>query len=154
MASHDLGGRHQVVAAMLVRSDAVLLCHRTVDRAWYPDVWNLPGGHMEANETPTQALAREVREELGVTLTGALGHRSFYRATDEFEMRVWIVRGWSGSPANWAPKEHDEIGWFTGKDVLSLRLADSGYRSWIIEALACEDVSPVTTNLREGEEKR
>jgi 8-oxo-dGTP diphosphatase len=50
-------------------------------------------------------------------------------------MRVWIVRGWSGSPVNCAPEEHDEIGWFTAKDVLSMRLADSGYRSWITEAL-------------------
>jgi 8-oxo-dGTP diphosphatase len=151
MASDLPDGRHQVVAAMLVRADAVLLCHRSVDREWYPDVWDLPGGHIEANETPTQALAREVREEIGVTLSDELGHRSFSLATDEFEMRVWIIRGWSGSPVNCAPEEHDEIGWFTAKDVLSMQLADSAYRPWIMEALDSEDVSPVAT-YREGED--
>jgi len=83
---------------------------------------------MEANETPTQALAREVREELGVTLTGAL-RRSFVLPgyPDEFEMRVWIVRRWSGPPANCAPEEHDEIGWFTAKD----RTVIAACRFWL-----------------------
>ena len=35
-----------------------------------------------------------------------------------------------------APDEHNEIGWFTAQDVLSLRLADPAYCGWIVEALA------------------
>jgi 8-oxo-dGTP diphosphatase len=131
-------GQHQIVAAMLQRADAVLLCHRSSDRAWYPDVWDLPGGHIEANEAPGDALVREIQEELGVTLSGPLGEHSFARATEEFEMRVWIAREWSGNPANGAPHEHDEIGWFTEREVRSLRLAYDGYRSWIAEALSSE----------------
>ena len=52
------------------------------------------------------------------------GH-SFSRATDDFEMRVWTSRGWSGTPTNCAPHEHDEIGWFTEREARSMRLADS-----------------------------
>ena len=129
-------GQHQVVAAMLLRADTVLLCHRSSDRAWYPDVWDLPGGHIEANEAPGDALIREIREELGVTLSGPLGEHSYCRATEEFEMLVWTPRGWSGTPANQAPHEHDGIGWFTEREVRFLRLADDAYRSWIPEALA------------------
>jgi len=121
---------------MLVRADSVLLCHRCIDREWYPDVWDLPGGHLEANETPTDAIVREVHEELGVTLPGPLGPHSFHRATEEFELRVWTCRTWSGSPANCAPDEHDEIGWFTERETRSLRLADDVYGSWILQALA------------------
>jgi 8-oxo-dGTP diphosphatase len=131
-------GQHQVVAAMLLRADTVLLCHRSRDRAWYPDVWDLPGGHIEANEAPGDALVREIQEELGVTLSGPLGGHSFSRATEEFEMRVWTSHGWSGTPANCAPHEHDEIGWFTEREVHSLRLADDAYRSWIAEGLSSE----------------
>ena len=39
----------------------VLLCHRT-DR----NFWNLPGGGVEQDETPWQAVVREVKEEVGL----------------------------------------------------------------------------------------
>lgn len=121
---------------MLLRADTVLLCHRRGDRRWYPDVWDLPGGHVEANETPTDALIREVQEELGVTLSGSLPRHSVARDTEEFQLRVWITRTWSGSPTNRAPHEHDAIGWFTERAAASLRLADDVYRTWISQALA------------------
>jgi mutator protein MutT len=138
MPSGRLAGQHQVVAAMLLRADTVLLCHRSIDREWYPDVWDLPGGHVEANETPIDAVVRELQEELGVNLFGPLGQHVFYRSTEQFELRVWTSRTWSGSPANCAPHEHDEIGWFAERDLGSLWFVDDGYRSWILQALAFE----------------
>jgi 8-oxo-dGTP diphosphatase len=138
MPSGRLTVQHQVVAAMLLRADSVLLCHRSIDREWYPDLWDLPGGHVEANETPRDAVAREVQEELGVRLSRSLGQHSFFRTTDDFELRVWTVRTWSGSPTNCAPHEHDEVDWFTEREARSLRLADDCYRAWILQALASE----------------
>jgi 8-oxo-dGTP diphosphatase len=133
---------------MLVRPAGVLLCHRSIDRAWYPGRWDLPGGHIESNETPKRALGREMREELGIALAEPLGDHSFYRATGEFEMRVWVLRSWGGSPSNCAPEEHDDVGWFSAEDVLSLRLADPQYGDWITEALAAAAVGPDTRQQR------
>jgi len=39
----------------------VLLCHRTD-----MDLWNLPGGRVEENESPWEAVIREIREETGL----------------------------------------------------------------------------------------
>ncbi len=58
---------HHVVAGVLVRGDTVLMCHRSPHRRWYPGVRDLPGGHVEPGEDEPAALARELREELGVT---------------------------------------------------------------------------------------
>jgi 8-oxo-dGTP diphosphatase len=58
--------RAYVAAGMLFFNDAgqVLLVQPT-----YKDHWEIPGGYVEAGETPAQAAAREVREELGIEAT-------------------------------------------------------------------------------------
>ena len=58
--------RAYVAAGMLFVNDAgqVLLVQPT-----YKDHWEIPGGYVEAGETPAQAAAREVREELGIEAT-------------------------------------------------------------------------------------
>ena len=55
-----------VIAAASVcvfRDDEVLL----IKRAKPPFLWSLPGGRIEAGETPEQAAVRELLEETGIT---------------------------------------------------------------------------------------
>jgi 8-oxo-dGTP diphosphatase len=59
---------HKIVTAALVREGRVLLVHRSPTRRAYPDVWDLPGGHIEAGETELAALAREMHEERSVQI--------------------------------------------------------------------------------------
>ena len=62
------GVLHDCAMAILRAGDSVLMCHRHPAREWFPDVWDFPGGHVEPDETPQQALVRELDEELGVTI--------------------------------------------------------------------------------------
>lgn len=63
---------HLVVAGLMRRAGRGLLLHRSPTRAWYPDCWDLPEGHIEAGEaSDAAALRRELVEELGVTVVTA-----------------------------------------------------------------------------------
>jgi 8-oxo-dGTP diphosphatase len=48
-------------------------------------------------------------------------------STAEFEMDIWLVARWRGTPTNLASKEHDAIGWFTAEQLERLELAHESY---------------------------
>jgi RimJ/RimL family protein N-acetyltransferase len=50
------------------REHRVYLQRRTAERRLLPGIWDIVGGHLEAGETPEEALAREVEEETGWTV--------------------------------------------------------------------------------------
>ena len=52
----------EVVAAVIRNKNRVLATQRGYGA--YKDWWEFPGGKVEAGETPEEALAREIREEL------------------------------------------------------------------------------------------
>ncbi len=54
-----------VVAALILRDSKVLVCQRRRDDT-HALQWEFPGGKVEPGEIPQAALARELREELGI----------------------------------------------------------------------------------------
>lgn len=55
----------QVVAAIIEREGRILVGQRTAEQS-HPLKWEFPGGKVEAGESPAQALARELKEELDI----------------------------------------------------------------------------------------
>jgi 8-oxo-dGTP pyrophosphatase MutT (NUDIX family) len=106
----------RVVVGALVRDGRALLVHRGPNKRAYPGVWDLPGGVIEAGESELGALARELREELGVQVaTHSASHLCRLIVGSEEEpafLSAWLLRDWQGTPGNVAPEEHDDIGWF------------------------------------------
>jgi 8-oxo-dGTP pyrophosphatase MutT (NUDIX family) len=115
---------HKIVVGALVREGRVLLVHRSPNRRAYPDVWDLPGGHIETGESELCALTREMHEELGVQIgTGSVSHLCRLNAGREGEsvlLSAWLVGDWQGTPTNVAPDEHDAIRWFRSEELPAL----------------------------------
>jgi 8-oxo-dGTP diphosphatase len=58
-------------AAVILDAGRVLLERRPPDAQVTPNTWDIPGGHLHADETPEAALLRELHEELGLRLPDA-----------------------------------------------------------------------------------
>lgn len=52
-----------VVGAIIVKNGKILCAQRGYDKS-LPELWEFPGGKIEIGESPSQALKREIREEL------------------------------------------------------------------------------------------
>ena len=113
---------------MLVCEGRVLLGHRSPDRRWYPDVWDVLGGHVDNGESPQQALARELDEEVGITIDVDLGEPVAHIVDPAgqgggLDITIWVVTSWHGEIVNRAPDEHDELRWFIRHELPGLKLA-------------------------------
>ena len=131
----DDEGPAAIVTGLLRRAGQGLLVHRSPARRWYPDCWDLPGGHIEDGETPDNALCRELAEELGVVAAvGGPPDANFCSPT--FRMAAWIIDDWEGEPTNLALAEHDAIAWMSFPETTGLKLAHQGLGTLLRDALS------------------
>lgn len=93
-----------VVAAVLVRrvpdgAPEVLIAQRPAGK-WQAGRWEFPGGKIEPGESPADAIVRELREELGVTVRAARPLGEFQHDYPDRSVRIglWLVAAWEGEP--------------------------------------------------------
>ncbi|WP_432496234.1 (deoxy)nucleoside triphosphate pyrophosphohydrolase [Kineococcus auxinigenes] len=132
---------HTVVAGILVQDNRVLLALRSAQRRAYPATWALPGGHVEPGESETQALRRELHEELGIDVldredepTSRL-HLTHGAPDAQLHLSTWRVRTWSGQPSNQCLDEHDRIAWFRADQLDQLPWAHPEHRQLLHDML-------------------
>ena len=100
----------EVSAAVLLRADgSFLLAQRPAGKV-YAGYWEFPGGKSEPGEAPEQALARELREELGIDIERAYPWitRVFAYPHGTVRLRFYRILGWRGEPH---PREDQAIAW-------------------------------------------
>ena len=102
-----------VVAAAIERDGRYLIARRTRP-ADVAGRWEFPGGKVEPGETERQALAREIREELGVEI--AVGERipGEWPLHGDLVLHLYRATLASGEPVPGEPvplEQHDEIRW-------------------------------------------
>lgn len=99
--------RPAAVAVVLVADDAERPCFVLTRRA--PELrahggqWALPGGRLDAEETPERAALRELREEVGLSLDdeSVLGRLDDYPTRSGFVITPVVV--WAGASAHLEP---------------------------------------------------
>ncbi|HJX63274.1 MAG TPA: (deoxy)nucleoside triphosphate pyrophosphohydrolase [Polyangia bacterium] len=80
-----------VVAALIEQEGRVLVAQRRADQA-RPLAWEFPGGKVEPGESPSQALVREIEEELACSIeVGAVVDVVFF-AYDTFDLIMPVYR--------------------------------------------------------------
>lgn len=135
----------QVVAAIVEREGRALICQR-MPRQAHPLKWEFPGGKVEPGETPAEALARELEEEIGVS--GARG-RELERYEFEYPGRPPIlliffrVEEYQGEPRNlifremrWEPRGNLHAFDFVEGDLKFLRRFSEGPAPSILVPMA------------------
>jgi 8-oxo-dGTP diphosphatase len=87
----DTTGPHDGAKVALFLGDQLISILRDdFDHISYPNLWDLPGGGREGNETPFQTVARETHEELGLVLpeTAVLWQSAF---PANFNPNKWVA---------------------------------------------------------------
>ena len=87
----------EVAAAVILRADGseFLLAQRPADKL-YAGYWEFPGGKVEPGETVRAALVRELREELGISLSACSPWltRVFTYPHATVRLHFWRVTAW------------------------------------------------------------
>jgi 8-oxo-dGTP diphosphatase len=92
----------EVVAAIIEREGKILIGQRKAEQS-HPLKWEFPGGKVEAGETPEQALARELEEELGIRHAAGEEIASYqftYPGRDPILLHFFRVRSYEGELQN------------------------------------------------------
>ena len=105
----------EVVAALIWDKDKFMICQRPANKA-RGLLWEFVGGKVEPGETKEQALIRECREELAITLS--VGDE-FMDVTHEYPDITVHLTLFDAVIAKGIPQklEHNDIRWITTKKI-------------------------------------
>lgn len=105
----------EVVAALIWQGDRFMICQRPAHKA-RGLLWEFVGGKVEPGETRQQALVRECREELGITVEPG---PVFMEVTHTYPDLTVHLTLFSASIAEGVPQklEHNDIRWIRREEV-------------------------------------
>lgn len=105
----------EVAAALIVREGRFLICRRPGHKA-RGGLWEFPGGKTEAGESVFDAVVRECREELGVTIVPSRVVDEVTHTYPDITVRLSLVLAViaEGEPML---LEHSALAWISPSDI-------------------------------------
>jgi 8-oxo-dGTP diphosphatase len=90
----------KVVAAIIENEDDKILCALRSPQMSMPNMWEFPGGKVEANEDVFSALEREIEEELGCRIKPSEIHNDTTHEYETFIINLIAIKSEiiSGAP--------------------------------------------------------
>ncbi len=126
-----------VAAAIAVSGNRWLLQKRPVGGDM-PGLWEFPGGKVETGESPSHALIRELREELGIVVAqhdiAPLSFTVSKAGERDLILLLYRVSAWDGELS---ALHAEEIGWFAAEDMTLLPMPPADYP--LIEGLRAQN---------------
>ncbi len=107
-----------------MRDGHLLLVRRAAHKDWYPNRWDIVGGHVEKNESVEDALVRECVEEVGLSPTryASLAQLPEPKETKHEKARyhVFLITKWEGGEPRLLGDEHTEMRWIAPNAAAAL----------------------------------
>ena len=99
-----------VAAGVIQRHDGRVLVSRRQSGKHMAGAWEFPGGKVRPSESPRQALARELYEELGVEVSQVRELMSYTQQYPDrlIELHFFAVEEYGGAPHG---REDQELAW-------------------------------------------
>ncbi len=104
----------RVVAAVIIRDGRVFATQRGYGE--FKDYWEFPGGKIRENETPEEALKREIIEELDteIDVVRQIAEVEYDYPTFHLSMKCFLCEVVSGKLEL---KEHEDARWLTKEEL-------------------------------------
>ncbi len=109
----------EVCAAVLIRNGRLLLASRRPG-GYLAGKWEFPGGKMRAAETLADCIARELEEELGLTVWQASLLFSCRHATADKLIQLHFMHCEIPAAQQAVPREGQQVGWFLPGELAGL----------------------------------
>lgn len=103
------------VYLVLIKADKILLSRR-FNTGYFDNFYSLPAGHLDGNETLKQAMVREAKEEIDISLDHKdleLVHTMNRKIPDDEKIDFFFTsKKWQGKPKIMEPNKCNKLEWF------------------------------------------
>ena len=115
----------EISKTIIKKDDQYLILLRAKKCKHFPNVWDFPGGKVEAGESFLQAAFREAKEEsnLNVEISQEIKHSRFQNENYDLSFHYFEAKSYTGDVK--ISEDHDDFKWASKEELEKLELSPS-----------------------------